>query len=84
MEILRNHASDRRAAVVVLHDLSLAARFCDRLYLLNHGELYCSGSTTEVLSAENIAAVYGVKSRIDFDEEGVSVTPISRLGDHHP
>ncbi|MEE8364824.1 MAG: ABC transporter ATP-binding protein [Gammaproteobacteria bacterium] len=84
MEILRNHASDQGAAVVVLHDLSLAARFCDRLYLLNHGELYCSGSTIEVLSAENIATVYGVKSRIDFDEEGISVTPISRLGDHHP
>ena len=84
MEILRNHASDQGAAVVVLHDLSLAARFCDRLYLLNHGELYCSGSTTEVLSAENIATVYGVKSRIDFDEEGISITPISRLGDHHP
>lgn len=84
MEILRNHANDQRAAVVVLHDLSLAARFCDRLYLLNHGELYCSGNTTEVLSAENIATVYGVKSRIDCDEEGVSVTPISRLGDHHP
>lgn len=84
MEILRHHASDRRAAVVVLHDLSLAARFCDRLYLLNHGELFCSGSTTEVLNAENIASVYGVKSRIDCDGDGVNVTPISRLGDHHP
>ncbi len=84
MEVLRNHASDHRAAVVVLHDLNLAARFCDRLYLLNHGALYCSGNTTEVLSAENIATVYGVKSRIDRNEQGLSVTPISRLGDHHP
>ncbi len=84
MEILRNHASDRRAVVVVLHDLSLAARYCDRLYLLNHGELYCSGNTTEVLNAKNIATVYGVNSRIQRDAEGVSVTPISRLGDHHP
>ncbi len=84
MEILRNHARDQCAAVVVLHDLSLAARFCDRLYLLNHGELYCCGNTADVLSAENVATVYGVKSRIDFDKEGISVTPISRLGDHHP
>ena len=84
MEILRNHASDRRAVVVVLHDLSLAARYCDRLYLLNHGELYCSGNSTEVLNAKNIATVYGVNSRIQRDTEGVSVTPISRLGDHHP
>jgi len=84
MEILRNHASEQRAAVVVLHDLSLAARFCDRLYLLNHGELHCSGTPNEIMTAENIARVYGVKTRIACDAEGVSVTPISRLGDHHP
>jgi iron complex transport system ATP-binding protein len=84
MEILRNHASEQRAAVVVLHDLSLAARFCDRLYMLNHGGLYSTGSPTEVMTTENIASVYGVRSRITRDEEGVSVTTISRLSDHHP
>jgi len=84
MEILRNHACDDRAAVVVLHDLSLASRFCDRLYIINHGELYCSGTPNEVMNANNIAEVYGVKTKIDCDGEGVSVTPISRLHDHHP
>jgi len=84
MEILREHARDQRAAVVVLHDLSLAARFCDRLYLLNHGELYCSGTPQEVLTDKNIAQVYGVKSVVNCSEAGVSVTPISRLKDHHP
>jgi len=70
--------------VVVLHDLSLAARFCDRLYLINHGELYCAGTPNETLTTENIAEVYGVKTRITGDAEGVSVIPVSRLGDHHP
>ena len=84
MEILRNHAREQGAAVVVLHDLSLAARFCDRLYLLNHGALHCSGTPNEIMTEENIARVYGVKTRIACDTEGVSVTPISRLSDHHP
>lgn len=84
MEILRNHSRDDRASVVVLHDLSLAARFCDRLYIINHGELYGSGTPNEIMTADNIAEVYGVKTRISCDREGVSVTPISRLGDHHP
>ena len=84
MEILRDHARDSRGAVVVLHDLSLAARFCDRLYLINHGELHCAGSPTEIMTAENIAEVYGVKTRITGDAEGVSVISVSRLGDHHP
>ena len=84
MEILRNHACGDRAALVVLHDLSLAARFCDRLYLLNHGKLDCSGSVSEVLTRENIARVYGVDSRIECTEQGVSVTSLSRVSEHHP
>ena len=84
MEILRNHAAANRAAIVVLHDLSLAARFCDRLYLLNHGKLDCSGSVSEVLTRENIARVYGVDSHIECSENGVSVTSLSRVSEHHP
>ncbi len=84
MEILRQHASDGNAAVVVLHDLGLAARFCDRLYLLSHGELDCSGSVSEVMTRENIARVYGVDTRIDGHESGVNVTPLGRVSDRHP
>jgi len=84
MELLRDHARGDRAAVVVLHDLSLAARFCDRLYLLNHGELHCSGTPNEAMTEQNLADVYGVKTVIAYDAEGVSVTPVSRLGDQHP
>jgi iron complex transport system ATP-binding protein len=84
MEVLRSHAEGRRAAIVVLHDLGLAARFCDRLYLLSHGRLHCCGSVGEVLTRANIAEVYGVDSRVDCDTNGVSITSLSRLGDHHP
>ncbi len=84
MEILRNHSQNDRAAVVVLHDLSLASRFCDRLYIINHGELYVSGAPEKIMTADNIAEVYGVKTRIIQDAEGVSVMPVARLGDHHP
>ena len=84
MEILRSHANQSRAAIVVLHDLSLAARFCDRLYLLNHGKLYSSGNVNEVLTQKNIAEVYGVDSLIENNETGVMVTSLSRISDHHP
>ena len=84
MELLRQHADEDRAGVVVLHDLSLAARFCDRLYLLSHGEVDCSGDASEVLTAENIARVYGVDSSVECFDGGVSVTPVRRVSDHHP
>jgi len=84
MEVLRGHAAGARAAIVVLHDLGLAARFCDRLYLLQHGRLHCSGAVGEVLTREHIAEVYGIDSRIVCDADGVSFTSLSRLADQHP
>ena len=84
MELLRRHATGERAAVVVLHDLGLAARFCDRLYLLAHGRLDCSGSVAEVLTRDNISRVYGVDSRVECGEDGVSITPLTRASERHP
>lgn len=85
MELLRDHVGHQNnAGVVVLHDLSLAARFCDRLYLLNHGKIHCSGRPTEVLNNKNIAEVYGVKSIMQCNNDSVSVTPIERLKQQHP
>ena len=60
MQLLRGFAQDKRAAIVVMHDLSLAARYCDRLYLMHEGRIVASGSVAEVLSPQNLADVYGV------------------------
>ncbi len=84
MEILRQHAAGECAGVVVLHDLGLAARYCDRLYLMSHGRVDCCGSVNEVLTRENIARVYGVESAVECSEDGVSITPLKRIGDNHP
>jgi ABC-type cobalamin/Fe3+-siderophores transport system ATPase subunit len=84
MEVLRSHSAGERASIVVLHDLGLAARFCDRLYLLRHGHLHCSGPVGEVLTRDHIAEVYGVDSRIVADEDGISFTSLSRISDQHP
>ncbi|GAB3842763.1 ABC transporter ATP-binding protein [Nesterenkonia populi] len=47
-------------AVVVLHDLNLAARYCDSIVLLSHGRLYAEGSPEEVLTKDTIEPVYHV------------------------
>lgn len=60
MQLLRNHATGNRSTVVVLHDLSLATRFCDRLMLLHKGECIATGEPAAVLTHQNIASVYGV------------------------
>ena len=50
-------------AVSVLHDLNLAARWCDRFLFLKEGKAFACGGT-EVLSAETVEAVFGMKSEI--------------------
>ena len=61
MELL--HASSRRGngVMVVLHDLSLAARFCDRLILIADGGIVAQGPCNEVLTEANLARAYGVE-----------------------
>ena len=79
MELLREHAHNGGAVVAVLHDLNLAARFCDRLVLLDRGRLVCAGSAAEVLSDANLRSVYGIAARIFEHEEGRTALPWQRV-----
>ncbi len=68
MQVLRDFANRNLACLVVLHDLSLAAKFCDRLYLMNAATIVAGGTPTQVLTAANIQQVYGVEVHIGGDE----------------
>ncbi|HTV16112.1 MAG TPA: heme ABC transporter ATP-binding protein [Acidobacteriaceae bacterium] len=61
MEKVRTFASQKDVVVVgVVHDLSLAAQFADRLLLLHHGRILAEGSTSHVLSREHLSEAFGV------------------------
>lgn len=55
----RTLADEGRCVLVVLHDLSLAARWCDRVAVFSAGELTALGAPDEVLTAARIEEVYG-------------------------
>lgn len=55
--------------VVALHDLGLAAMFCDRVVVLRGGRAVAAGTPTEVLTEPLIADVYGVRARVWTDAE---------------
>jgi len=61
MQLLRQFAAGDNACLVVLHDLSLASRYCDRLYLMHEGVIVAEGTPADVLSQENVRTVYGVE-----------------------
>jgi iron complex transport system ATP-binding protein len=52
-------------ALVALHDLNLAAYYCDRLYVLRDGEVTAAGPPVEVLTPRLLAEVYGVRAEVD-------------------
>jgi iron complex transport system ATP-binding protein len=60
MAALRQRAATGTALVVVLHELGLATRFCDRLALMAGGKVVAEGPPGAVLTDETLAAVYGV------------------------
>lgn len=50
-----------KTIVAILHDLNLAAAFCTRIILMKDGMVYREGRTSEVLTKENLAGVYGME-----------------------
>jgi iron complex transport system ATP-binding protein len=56
-------ASTGRTVVVALHDLSLAARFCHRIVLMQSGRSVAAGTVEDVLKGEHLAAVYGIEAQ---------------------
>jgi len=63
MEFLSRFVNHERGAIVVLHDLTLAARFCHRLVLLHQGKVLASGKPEEVLVPENLKASYHIEAK---------------------
>jgi iron complex transport system ATP-binding protein len=56
--------------VIALHDLNLAAMFCDALAILQNGRLVAAGPPRDVLTQARIRAVFGVHAEIWHDEGG--------------
>ncbi len=65
LHLIRHRHKERGMQVVaVMHDLNLAAFFCDHLIFLKQGKVYCQGKTDDVFTAETITAVYGVEAEV--------------------
>lgn len=79
MELLRAQADAGTAIAVVLHDLTLAHRFCDRLVLLEGGRLMADGRPEAVLSDSQAAAAYAIRLLRGPAPGGQFVLPWSQI-----
>lgn len=71
--LLQHIKAQGLSTLVALHDLNLAAAFCDRLYLLVEGRIVAQGNPRAVLTAERLKTHYGVEALID--DHPVHATP---------
>lgn len=69
LQAVREFAGRGAAVLVILHDLNLAARYCDRILLLQHGRPYALGTPEAVLDATALEAVFGLRVLIQRHPE---------------
>jgi iron complex transport system ATP-binding protein len=70
LELLHLLADTDQTVVVALHDLTLAARFCDRLLLMDGGTLVAAGAPQDVLNAGRLRDVFEIDADIGRDDGG--------------
>ncbi|MGF1596424.1 MAG: ABC transporter ATP-binding protein [Acidimicrobiales bacterium] len=76
--------SDGLSVLAVMHDLTTAARFADRLALLDRGRLVTVGSPAQVLDAERLSGVYGTALTVRVIDGELVVLPAPRAGAARP
>ena len=68
--------------ICAIHDLNLAARYSDKIILINGGRIKGIGRPIEVLTKENLRDVFKIEAKIEFDQDSKSLTiiPIKTIG----
>jgi len=61
---LVSDSGNGKAAIIAIHDINIAARFADSIFLLDKGEIRAKGTPEEVLTEKNIEQVFGVTSEV--------------------
>jgi iron complex transport system ATP-binding protein len=60
LDLIRHLRLEQKLIVIAaLHDLNLAAQYCDHLVMLNHGKIYGQGTPETIVNKETIKEVYG-------------------------
>ena len=78
-DLVRRLVDEGLTAIAAIHDLNMAARYCDRLVLLFEGRVLAEGPPDQVLTPEAMARAFGVEAAVYRDPITGSLT-ISLIG----
>ena len=80
LELLKQLNQDQSLTIVtVLHELNLAARYSDRIAVLNEGSLYSIGAPNVVMTIQMLAEVFKIQAEVIQTRVGVQVIPLSPI-----
>ena len=80
MELFREETRRGAAVVLTLHDLALAARFCDRLVVLHHGRVLIDATPVEALGKDVLATAFNLQGALEI-ADGWPRLNVQRRGD---
>ena len=64
LDLIAEYVSQGGGALVVLHNIQMAARYASRLIWMKRGRLVADGPPTETLTAERLEEIYGVRANV--------------------
>lgn len=81
LEHVRTYARESGACVAIaLHDLTLAAQFSDHMIGLKDGRVITSGNAEDVLTPQNLQAMYGIRAEVSRSPSGqIQVAPLQAV-----
>jgi iron complex transport system ATP-binding protein len=79
LELLELVARTPATTVMALHDLNLAAAYCDEVVVLSGGRVHAAGTPSEVLTPALLADVYGVEAAVETREGALHVRYLRAL-----
>lgn len=80
LQAVRDFAGNDTAALVILHDLNLAAQYADKILILQNGKKIAFDTPKRVLNTENIREVFGVEAYITRHEINYDMPLIVPIG----
>ncbi|MFX1450154.1 MAG: ABC transporter ATP-binding protein [Promethearchaeota archaeon] len=88
MELLKKFQKNEGLTIImVIHDLNLAAQYCDRLILMSEGGIYSEGSVENVLTEDNIKSVFNIDVIMhkSYITDSIHIVPYLRfIKETHP
>jgi len=86
MELITDLSKKRGLLVIIVtHDIIFAARYCDRIILIEHGVIATAGTAREVITEDNMRRFFEIETEIKDDPRvGLSVTILNRFRGNIP